>query len=178
VTIDASCEQCDTPLSRVADTGCWMARRGRRQSTFLWWILILGLGIFAWGLRSWALGCLTVVMFCLYELFLVNATCDVETQAKKPCEANVQGRVRACGRRAHQRAKRAALWESLTGLPNVFARFRVMFGRSQTQAGWILQPAPGSVSARKPNLQGLVNLLLAAIGTAAGVVSAWLTWRG
>lgn len=169
-------------LHRViaADTGCLMARR-QRTPTLLCWILILGVAIFAWSQQSWGLGLLAVGMFCCYELFLVNATCDVETKAGDPCEANVYGRLRSCGRQRHKRIKRAALWESVTGLPDVFARFRVMFGRARPQQGWTLQPAPGALSARKADISGLVNLILMAVGTIATVLSAWLgwlTWRG
>ncbi len=58
-------------------------------------MVILGLGWFAWSQRSWGLGLLAVALLCWYELFLVKATCDVETKAGKPCEVDVHARSSA-----------------------------------------------------------------------------------
>ncbi|MGH8909173.1 MAG: hypothetical protein ACRD0K_22435 [Egibacteraceae bacterium] len=72
------------------------------------------------------------------------------------------------------------MWESLTGLPNLFARFRVMWGRP-AQAGNVVRPGAdaGSVhGVQGAGLRELLNLILTFIGTVATVIGTMLAVSG
>jgi hypothetical protein len=95
-------------------------RRRRREPAYAWWVLFGALGAVAWLLRSWRVGLLVLLLWCLYEFCLVPTVCRITTRQGFWCVEPVRGRLFACTP-AHQQVKNDALWW-LIGLRNPFRK--------------------------------------------------------
>lgn len=84
-------------------------RRPGRESVTAWWIGFAVLAGLAVWLRSWRIGLLALLLWCLYEFVLVPTICRLTTRRDLYCREPVRGRLFACTR-AHQQVKNDALW--------------------------------------------------------------------
>lgn len=99
-----------------------MGRRRRRwrEWRYAWWTGIAALLIVAVLLRSWRVGLLALLVWCLYEFALIPTLCRVMTREGFSCHEPIRGRLFAC-RPEHQRVKNDGLWR-LVGMSNPFHR--------------------------------------------------------